>query len=73
MPTLMKVLSGAYSHPEYEGETWFDVRLLRFAGIRDSEARGIVTSNPAAARPRSAKKHGLGDNESVPSQLGAAM
>jgi putative multiple sugar transport system ATP-binding protein len=40
--TLMKVLSGVYPHPEYEGEIWFDGQLQRFAGIRDSEALGIV-------------------------------
>ncbi|KQY79340.1 multiple monosaccharide ABC transporter ATP-binding protein [Pelomonas sp. Root1444] len=40
--TLMKVLSGVYPHPDYEGEIWFDGELQRFAGIRDSEARGIV-------------------------------
>ncbi|MGQ3053693.1 MAG: multiple monosaccharide ABC transporter ATP-binding protein [Roseateles sp.] len=40
--TLMKVLSGVYPHPEYDGEIWFDGRLQRFSGIRDSEALGIV-------------------------------
>jgi putative multiple sugar transport system ATP-binding protein len=40
--TLMKVLSGVYPHPDYEGEIWLDGQLQRFAGIRDSEARGIV-------------------------------
>ncbi|HEU6456115.1 MAG TPA: ATP-binding cassette domain-containing protein, partial [Roseateles sp.] len=40
--TLMKVLSGVYPHPEYDGDIWFDGQLQRFASIRDSEARGIV-------------------------------
>ncbi|RZJ08309.1 MAG: ATP-binding cassette domain-containing protein [Rubrivivax sp.] len=40
--TLMKVLSGVYPHPEYDGEIWFDSKLQRFAGIRESEALGIV-------------------------------
>ena len=40
--TLMKVLSGVYPHPEYDGEIWFDGQLQRFAGIRQSEALGIV-------------------------------
>ncbi|KQW49758.1 MULTISPECIES: multiple monosaccharide ABC transporter ATP-binding protein [unclassified Roseateles] len=40
--TLMKVLSGVYPHPEYEGEIWFDGELRRFNGIRHSEQLGIV-------------------------------
>jgi putative multiple sugar transport system ATP-binding protein len=40
--TLMKVLSGVYPHGEYEGEIEFDGEPCRFAGIRDSEHRGIV-------------------------------
>ncbi|MBW8845463.1 MAG: sugar ABC transporter ATP-binding protein [Burkholderiales bacterium] len=40
--TLMKVLSGVYPHPEYEGEIWFDGELRRFEGIRQSESLGIA-------------------------------
>ncbi|GLZ03787.1 xylose ABC transporter ATP-binding protein [Actinomadura sp. NBRC 104412] len=40
--TLMKVLSGVYPHGSYEGEILFDGEPCRFAGIRDSERRGIV-------------------------------
>jgi putative multiple sugar transport system ATP-binding protein len=40
--TLMKVLSGVHPHGTYSGEVVFDGEVCRFAGIRDSEARGIV-------------------------------
>ncbi len=40
--TLMKVLSGVYPHGSYDGEITFDGQECRFAGIRDSEHRGIV-------------------------------
>ena len=40
--TLMKILSGVYPHPDYEGEIRFAGQLQRFAGIRQSEALGIV-------------------------------
>ncbi|MEO6280270.1 multiple monosaccharide ABC transporter ATP-binding protein [Roseateles sp.] len=40
--TLMKVLSGVYPHPEYDGEIWFDGELRRFEGIRHSEQLGIA-------------------------------
>ncbi|XVU30054.1 multiple monosaccharide ABC transporter ATP-binding protein [Actinoplanes sp. CA-054009] len=40
--TLMKVLSGVYPHGEYDGEIEFDGEPVRFAGIRDSEHKGIV-------------------------------
>ncbi|MEU4241865.1 multiple monosaccharide ABC transporter ATP-binding protein [Actinoplanes sp. NPDC026619] len=40
--TLMKVLSGVYPHGDYEGEIEFDGQECRFAGIRDSEHRGVV-------------------------------
>ena len=40
--TLMKVLSGVYPHGSYEGEIHFDGEPCAFAGIRDSEQRGIV-------------------------------
>src|SRR5215217_583875 len=40
--TLMKVLSGVYPYGTYDGEISFDGEQCRFAGIRDSEQRGIV-------------------------------
>src|SRR3954451_17384935 len=40
--TLMKVLSGVYPHGSYDGEIDFEGEPCRFAGIRDSEHRGIV-------------------------------
>jgi putative multiple sugar transport system ATP-binding protein len=40
--TLMKVLSGVYPHGSYDGEITFEGEPCRFAGIRDSEHRGIV-------------------------------
>lgn len=40
--TLMKVLSGVYPHGSYEGEIVYDGEPMRFAGIHDSEARGII-------------------------------
>ncbi|WP_457428152.1 ATP-binding cassette domain-containing protein, partial [Roseateles sp. P5_E7] len=40
--TLMKILSGVYPHPDYEGEIRFAGEPQRFAGIRQSEALGIV-------------------------------
>ncbi len=40
--TLMKVLSGVYPHGSYDGEIFFDGEPCRFAGIRDSEHKGIV-------------------------------
>jgi putative multiple sugar transport system ATP-binding protein len=40
--TLMKILSGVHPHGSYSGEVIFDGEECRFAGIRDSEARGIV-------------------------------
>lgn len=39
--TLMKILSGAHPHGTYEGQILFGGEPARFAGIRDSEARGI--------------------------------
>ena len=39
--TLMKVLSGVYPHGSYDGEIEFEGEPCRFAGIRDSEHRGI--------------------------------
>jgi putative multiple sugar transport system ATP-binding protein len=40
--TLMKILSGVHPHGSYSGEVIFDGEVCSFAGIRDSEARGIV-------------------------------
>ncbi|MGB3437697.1 MAG: multiple monosaccharide ABC transporter ATP-binding protein [Actinophytocola sp.] len=40
--TLMKILSGVHPHGSYSGEVVFDGEACRFAGIRDSEARGVV-------------------------------
>jgi putative multiple sugar transport system ATP-binding protein len=40
--TLMKVLSGVYPHGTYDGEIAFEGEPCEFAGIRDSEGRGIV-------------------------------
>ncbi len=40
--TLMKILSGVHPHGSYSGEVVFDGEECRFAGIRDSEALGIV-------------------------------
>jgi putative multiple sugar transport system ATP-binding protein len=40
--TLMKVLSGIYPHGDYEGEIVFDGETMAFAGINDSERRGII-------------------------------
>jgi putative multiple sugar transport system ATP-binding protein len=40
--TLMKVLSGVYPHGSYDGEIVFEGEPCAFAGIRDSEQRGIV-------------------------------
>ncbi|GAA2689181.1 MULTISPECIES: multiple monosaccharide ABC transporter ATP-binding protein [Actinoplanes] len=40
--TLMKVLSGVYPHGTYEGDIEFEGEPCSFAGIRDSEHRGIV-------------------------------
>ncbi len=40
--TLMKVLSGVYPHGSYEGEIVYDGQPAAFAGIRDSEDRGII-------------------------------
>ncbi|TXC67433.1 sugar ABC transporter ATP-binding protein [Piscinibacter aquaticus] len=40
--TLMKVLSGVYPHPQYEGEIRFQGQERRFSGIHDSEQLGII-------------------------------
>ncbi|WP_018467672.1 multiple monosaccharide ABC transporter ATP-binding protein [Calidithermus timidus] len=40
--TLMKVLSGVYPYGQYEGEIYFEGKLQRFEGIRDSESQGII-------------------------------
>jgi putative multiple sugar transport system ATP-binding protein len=38
----MKVLSGVYPHGTYDGDIEFEGEACQFAGIRDSEHRGIV-------------------------------
>ena len=40
--TLMKILSGVYPHGSYDGDIRFDGAPARFAGISDSERRGII-------------------------------
>ena len=40
--TLMKVLSGVYPHGSYDGQIVYDGQPASFAGIRDSEDRGII-------------------------------
>ncbi len=40
--TLMKVLSGVYPHPDYEGEIHWQGRELRLAGIAEAERLGII-------------------------------
>ncbi|MEA5016264.1 MAG: ATP-binding cassette domain-containing protein [Candidatus Limiplasma sp.] len=40
--TLMNILSGTYPHGTYEGDIVFDGEKCAFAGIRDSEKKGIV-------------------------------
>ncbi len=39
--TLMKVLSGVYSHGNYDGDIVFDGESQQFSNIRDSERTGI--------------------------------
>ena len=39
--TLMKVLSGSYSHKEYEGEIWINGKREEFSCISDAERCGI--------------------------------
>jgi putative multiple sugar transport system ATP-binding protein len=40
--TLMKVLSGVFPHPDYEGEIRYMGAECRFGGIADSERLGII-------------------------------
>ena len=40
--TLMTVLSGVYPHGSYDGQIIYDGQPASFAGIRDSEDRGII-------------------------------
>ncbi len=40
--TLMKVLSGVYPHGTYDGEIHYSGAEAKFAGIHDSEAKGII-------------------------------
>ena len=53
--TLMKVLSGVHPHGSYEGEITFDGEPCAFAGIRDSEHRGIVIIHQELALCRSSR------------------
>ncbi|MGH9456957.1 MAG: sugar ABC transporter ATP-binding protein [Thermoanaerobaculia bacterium] len=40
--TLMKVLSGVYPHPSYDGEIRVEGRTRTFGGVRDAEEAGIA-------------------------------
>ena len=40
--TLMKVLSGVYPHGQFEGEIRYQGEVCAFAGINDSERKGII-------------------------------
>ena len=40
--TLMKVVSGVYPHGTYEGQFFYKGEECRFAGVRESERKGIV-------------------------------
>ena len=40
--TLMKVLSGVYPAGSYDGDIYYDGQPMAFAGIADSEAKGII-------------------------------
>ena len=40
--TLMNVLSGIYEYGTYKGEIFFEGKLCKFKGIKDSEKLGIV-------------------------------
>jgi putative multiple sugar transport system ATP-binding protein len=40
--TLMNILSGVYPHGSYEGVITYDGEECRFAGIKDSEKKGIA-------------------------------
>ena len=39
--TLMKVLSGSFSHNEYEGDIFVDGNLVRFSSVADAQKYGI--------------------------------
>ncbi len=39
--TLMKVLSGVWPYPTYEGEIYLDGELIRFENTREAEEVGI--------------------------------
>lgn len=39
--TLMRILSGSYTHKEYEGEIWVEGVKQKFTDIKDAEACGI--------------------------------
>ncbi len=40
--TLMKILSGVYPYPEYDGEVRIDGALKQFKSVRDSENAGVA-------------------------------
>lgn len=40
--TLMKVLSGVYQYGEYEGDIIYEGEIQQFAGVKDSEKKGIA-------------------------------
>ncbi len=40
--TLMKVLSGVWAYPSYEGDIYIDGKLRRFGGVGDAEKAGIA-------------------------------
>lgn len=40
--TLMKILSGVYPYGDYDGKIFYRGEECRFAGIADSEAKGII-------------------------------
>lgn len=39
--TLMKILSGVYTHHEFDGEIFFNQESVKFSSLKDSEALGI--------------------------------
>ena len=39
--TLMRVLSGSYTHRDYEGEIWIDGKQTQFTSVRVAEDHGI--------------------------------
>ncbi len=39
--TLMRILSGSYTHHEYQGDLFFQGKKVRFNSVRDAKAHGI--------------------------------